>query len=142
MKFRALYLTKGLLQFRYLGSIVIAILIPSLFVGSCLYYLIFSILADQIGIPEAIASTLVPAVWDVNRILLIGFPVMFILLLIWGIFVSHRLAGPIERLNRELDYVINEKDHTHKIMLRKNDDLKVIADKINTLLEMVRCRQI
>jgi len=99
-------------------------------------------LADQIGIPEAIASTLIPAISDVNEILLIGFPIMFTILLIWGIFVSHRLAGPIERLSRELDYVISEKDHTHKITLRKNDDLKVIADKINTLLEMVRCKQI
>jgi signal transduction histidine kinase len=126
---------------RYLGSILIAIIVPSLFVGTCLYYLIFMILADQIAIPEAIASTLMPSVKTVNAILITGFPLILILLVGWGVFVSHRLAGPIKRLERELDMVIEEKKHTHKITLRKDDDLRPLADKINTLIGLVRKEQ-
>jgi len=138
MEKRSAYFTKEILQFRYLGSIIIAVLVPSIFVGCCLYYLIFYILAEQIAIPEAIAVALLPAVKTVNGVIIVGFPILFILLFSWGILVSHRLAGPIGRLEKELNYVITSKDYSHKIILRDTDDLKKVADNINKLLELVR----
>ena len=132
---RKIYLTKHALQYRYLSIIIASIVLPTVLVGGCLYYLIFTVMAKRIGIPEFIEATLVPVINQVNLIVAIGFPILFFGLVWWGLILSHKLAGPIERLEKELDQIIEEKHHKNKIHLRTGDDLKPIADKINKLLE-------
>ena len=122
---------------RYLGLLMISMIAPLVFAVGCLYYLIFTILADQIGIPEYIASTLFPAINKINMILLIGVPPLFIILILWGIILSHRLAGPLERLEKEIAKISEEGDHVKRIKVRKNDDIRPITDSINALLEKI-----
>ena len=116
---------------------MLSMVIPLLFVGGCLYYIIFDIMAEQLGIPESIAYNLVPVLNKINMILLIGVPPLFLIMVLWGIFLSHRFAGPIERLQKELRRIAAHHDYKSKIHLRKDDDLKPIADAINELLESV-----
>ena len=66
---------------RYLGFLLVSMVVPLLFAVGCLYYLVFSIMAEQIGIPEYIAYSLFPAINKVNTILLIGIPPLILLLI-------------------------------------------------------------
>ena len=56
----------------------------------------------------------------------------------WALFLSHRFIGPFERLERELDRMTKSADYSRRITLRKKDDLKPIADKLNALLDAIQ----
>ena len=124
-------------QLKYLMLLVVSMVIPLLFVIGCLYYLIFTIMAEQLGIPESIAYNLFPVVKKINAILAIGLPPLFLLLIWWGAILSHRFAGPLERLERELEKITHSHDFSHRIRLRRNDDVRPLADAINKLLESI-----
>lgn len=134
---RIKYLTGSGIQLRYLTLLMVSIIVPLVFVMACLYYLIFKIMAEQIGIPEYIALNLFPVIQKINIILLIGMPPLFLVLILWGMVFSHRFAGPIERLEKELKRIAAHRDYKSRIHIRKGDDIKPIADVINELLESI-----
>jgi signal transduction histidine kinase len=125
---------------RYLAFLLISMVIPLVFTVGCLYYLIFNVMAEQVGIPEYIASNIFPVIDKINTILIIGVPPLFVILILWGIVLSHRLAGPMERLESEIKK-ISQGNHTHRIKVRKNDDIRPIADAINALLDSMEERK-
>ncbi len=124
-------------QLKYLLLLIISMVVPLLFAIGCLYYLIFTLVAEQLGIPESIAYNLFPVVKKINAILTIGLPPLFLLLIWWGTILSHRFAGPLQRIEKELHKITHSGDYSHRIRLRKNDDVKPIADAINKLLDSV-----
>ena len=107
--------------------------IPTAIVAAILYYLIFNLLAWQIGIPEEIAYNLIPVVRKINLIILISLPIIFLLIWVIALELSHRISGPLFRLERELEERIAGKGHGH-IRLRPKDELKALVDKLNKLL--------
>jgi methyl-accepting chemotaxis protein len=127
--------TNKQVQLKYLILLVVSMSVPLLFVIGCMYYLIFTIMAEQLGIPESIAYNLFPVVKKINTILAIGLPPLFLFLIWWGTVLSHRFAGPIERITKELKKVTDGHDFSHRLRLRKNDDLRSMADAINKLLD-------
>jgi signal transduction histidine kinase len=92
-------------------------------------------MAEQLGVPEYIAYNLFPVIKKVNMMLLVGLPPIFILLLLWGIILSHRLAGPIERIEKDIKDILSKRDYEKRIVLRKHDDLKPLSNTINRLVE-------
>lgn len=126
--------TKNPLQLRYLLLIIMAMIVPALVVGSCLYYFIFTVMAEQLAIPEAIAINLIPVLYKVNFILVIGLVPLFILLFLWGLILSHRFVGPLQRIEKELDKIL-EGDTSIRFKVRDKDDIKSIVDKLNIVLE-------
>jgi hypothetical protein len=128
-------LTNSKVQLRYLTLMLVSMIVPMVFVGGCLYYFIFTIMAEQLGVPEYIAYNLFPVIKKVNMMLLVGLPPIFILLLLWGIILSHRLAGPIERIEKDIKDILSKRDYEKRIVLRKHDDLKPLSNTINRLVE-------
>lgn len=124
-------------QLKYLMLLIVSMIIPLLFAIGCLYYLIFTLIAEQLGIPESIAYNLLPVVKKINAILAIGLPPLFLLLIWWGTILSHRFAGPLQRIEKELHKITHSGDYSHRIHLRKSDDVKPIADAINKLLDSI-----
>jgi len=120
-------------QKKLLLLIFASAVIPTAIVSAVLYYLIFNLLAWQIGIPEAIAYNLIPVVRKINLIILISLPAIFLLLWVIALELSHRISGPLFRLERELQERISGKGQGH-IRLRPKDEFKVLVDKINKLL--------
>ena len=137
---RTKYLTGTRIQLHYLMLLMISIIVPLVFSAACMYYLIFKIMAEQLGIPEYIALNLFPVIHKINMILLIGVPPLFLVLVLWGIVLSHRFAGPIERLQKELKRIAHHRDYKSRIRVRKGDDIKPVADAINELLDSVERR--
>lgn len=121
-------------QVKYLRLLVVAMVLPTLLVGAALYYLILNIIAKEIAFPEAIASILFPAIQKINIMLLIGVPIIFILLFIWGVILSHRFSGPIYRLEQDLKKIAAG-DYSLRIKFRKKDEIQYIADAINRVLD-------
>ncbi len=130
-------LTGGPVQLRYLYLLMVSMVIPALFVGGCLYYLIFNIMAEQLGIPEAIAYHMLPVINKINIILIAGVPPIFLVLILWGLAMSHRFAGPLERLEREIHKISESRDYKKRIKVRTRDDIRPIADAINALLDKI-----
>ncbi|MBI4056127.1 MAG: hypothetical protein HY399_01095 [Elusimicrobia bacterium] len=51
-----------------------------------------------------------------------------------GLFYSHRLAGPIYHIKKAIDETLRGKS-PEVIVLRKNDELKDVAESLNKLLQ-------
>jgi len=120
-------------QKKILLLVFVAMIVPAGIIAFCLYYLIFNLLAWQLGIPENVAYNLLPVAHRVNLIILIALPIT--LLVIWRIALelSHRIAGPLYRLEKELDerLVFDKKG---PIQVRQKDELSSLAKKINKLI--------
>ncbi|MBI4055317.1 MAG: hypothetical protein HY402_04200 [Elusimicrobia bacterium] len=65
--------------------------------------------------------------------LLVALGIGFLLTVLAGIFYSHRLAGPLYRIHTALQEFAAGKS-PGPIQLRKNDELKELAEDINRLL--------
>lgn len=134
---RTKYLTGSRIQMHYLALLMVSVIVPLVFSTACLYYLIFKIMAEQLGIPEYIALNLFPVINKINMILLIGVPPLFLIVILWGIMLSHRFAGPIERLEKELKKIAHQRDYKIRIRVRKGDDIKPVTDALNELLDSI-----
>jgi len=121
------------LQNKTLILVFFASVVPVTIIAICLYYLIFNMLAWQLGIPEAIAYNLVPVARKVNLIILIALPITLFVIWFMALELSHRIAGPLYRLEKELNERI-EGNKSGPIQLREKDELKALADKINKLI--------
>ena len=54
-----------------------------------------------------------------------------------GVRISHRIAGPIYRIDKHLDSML-QGDYSHTLTLRKNDELKSIASRLSTLCKKLQ----
>ena len=131
---RKTILTGEPVQLRYLALVVLSMVVPLVIFGGALYFLIFNIMAEQIGIPEHIAVNVLPAIQKINMIILVGFPPLVLLLFFWGLILSHRFAGPLRRIEKELDEIAESGDFKKRIKVRQHDDIRKVANSINKLL--------
>lgn len=131
---RRMYFVKKKLQFKYLLFVFFAMIVPTLICGGALYYIIWQAVAAEVGIPEAIAEVLMPALTRVNMMLLIALPLVFLVMLLLSLSISHRIAGPIYRLEKELKEIVNG-DYSRRIQFRSDDEFHEIAESINKVLD-------
>ena len=132
MAWRIKWFMRHPVQAKYLLLVLVAMLAPILLFGFCFYTLVFDLLAKQLVFPEAIFSNLEPVIDRINNLLIVALPALILVILWCALVISHRFAGPIERLENDLDQILAGDAH-HKVRLRKNDDLKGVAGRINVL---------
>jgi signal transduction histidine kinase len=60
-----------------------------------------------------------------------------LLIIAISIVISHRLAGPIFSMERTIDRIVHG-EKVEFIRLRKNDELKGLAEKINELITLIK----
>lgn len=134
MKGAAIRYLNRTLQRRYLFVIILSMVIPTVFVGGCLYYLILNVMAERLVFPDVIARDLLPVIERINFILLTGLPVVFVVLLTWAVILSYRFVAPLERLEEDIQR-IDEGDYSVRLQINKDHDLSPIADVINDLVD-------
>ena len=129
-------------RIKYLGSpiqkkllflIFASAVIPATIIAVAMYYVIFNLMAWQMVIPEAIAYNIMPVLRKVNTIIAIAMPLVLLAIWFTALEVSHRIAGPLYRLEKELDSLIAGTSRG-PIKLRKHDEFKLLAEKINKML--------
>ena len=113
--------------------IFLAAFLPAGVVAVTLYYLIFGITAEQMGIPEAIAYNIIPASRRVTTILALAAPGTILVILLLAHKITHRIVGPFDRIVRELGECAKGKKKD-SIVVRKGDKFKPLVDNINKLL--------
>ncbi|OGQ17298.1 MAG: hypothetical protein A3B70_03720 [Deltaproteobacteria bacterium RIFCSPHIGHO2_02_FULL_40_11] len=136
---RTQYLINRGFQLRYMGVFVGAAFLTSLVIGGVLYYIVEInwVLQVERGlhlVPEA--SVLL----DQQRfmILMTFFVSLFVLggvLSLWGLFLSHRVAGPVFALSRRMQNISLEQDLVTPLYLREKDSLKEVRDFLNETMK-------
>ncbi|MFH1797758.1 MAG: HAMP domain-containing protein [Candidatus Omnitrophota bacterium] len=111
-------------------------IIPAAFVGGCLYYFIFTVMAEQIILPDVIARDLLPVIQRINFVLAVALPSIFVILLTWAIVLSYRFVAPLERLEEDIKR-IDEGDYGVRLQISKDHDLSPIANVINDLMDQL-----
>jgi nitrogen fixation/metabolism regulation signal transduction histidine kinase len=122
------------LQRKLLILIFASAVIPAAIIAISLYYLVFNLLAYQMGIPEFIAYNLLPVVHKVNLIIFIAVPISLFLIWLVAIDLSNRIAGPIYRMERELNARLTG-EKSGPISVRKKDEIRPLVEKINKLIQ-------
>jgi len=128
-KRRTFLVMKGM-QLRYMGLVAV----PLVVLLGGLYYLIYYSVFTQMLIPEAIVTTLLPAMKKVNITVAVILPVALYLILRAALIYSNRVIGPVPRLERELDRVIAG-DYSVRLKARNKDELQSLISKLIVLLE-------
>ncbi len=131
---RKVFLIKKKFQLHYIVFVFLAMLLTTVICVGGIYYLLWQTVAQEFAVPELIADVLVPALQKANTVLLIALPLAFLLMLILSVFVSHKIAGPIYRTEKDLDEILKG-DYSRRIKLREGDDLQELADAINKILD-------
>lgn len=127
------YLNRSL-QSRYLFILILSMIIPTAFVGACLYYFIFTVMAEQLAFPDVIANNLLPVIHRINFVLIVGLPGVFIILISWAMILSYKFISPLERLEEDIKK-LDEGDYSVRLQINKDHDLRPIADIINDLVD-------
>ena len=114
--------------------LILSMIVPTVFIGGCLYYFIFTVMAEQIALPDVIARDLLPVVTRINYLLAVGLPLFFIVMLTWAVVLSYRFVAPLERLEEDIK-AIDEGDYSVRLKIDEDHDLGPIADVINDLVD-------
>lgn len=130
---RKRYLVNRGVQFRYMGLVVV----PLIILLSGLYYLIYYSVFSEMLIPEAVTATLLPAMRKVNVVAVLAIPAILFVILKMALVYSNRIVGPIPRIERELDKAIARSDYSIRLRARSRDELKGFINRVNRLLETI-----
>lgn len=122
------------LQLKYTMSLLIPFIFILLIVELQLYFVIKTLLPSIEFL--AVKSTII------QSIILIMIEVL-ILLIIAGIFnviYLHRIAGPINRLIKEIDEMLTTNNY-HILFIREKDELKPLIFSFNKIIEKLIAKQ-
>ncbi len=131
---RSLFTIKSKLQFKYAVVLLFCMLVPSVFIGICMYYFMFMIVSQGMGARGPIAYNLFPLLQKVNLIMSGGLFFILIVFLMIGVYISQKLIGPVERIKKDLKQIADG-DMNHRIRMRKSDDFAFIAESVNKILD-------
>ncbi len=132
---RNLLIKKGL-QLRYIGLIFIALILTSMVTGYTVFATGWTLFSQKLAsvYPQ---GRLLHVLRGINmaliRNLILVSPIIFIL----GLLFSHKIAGPLYRIEKAIDE-ISKGSIGLKIKLRRGDELKDLAEVVNTLTENLR----
>ena len=117
--------------------IFLAVFAPTIITTVSLFYLIFNITAEQMGIPEAIAYNIMPAAQRVTIILLVTIPLATVGILVLAHKLTHNIVGPFDRIVRELGECLDGK-RQNPITIRQSDKFLPLVSRINQLLDKIK----
>jgi methyl-accepting chemotaxis protein len=131
---RRTYLIKTGLQLRYMGIIITTMLMVAFGVGWIIYHTSWSQIANT---PDLTLDKLSMIFDSVNMILMQWIVVFIFIIAILSIFVSHKIAGPVYRLE-ETSKIIASGDLTHQVHLRYGDELGDLQEAFNQMSDSLR----
>ena len=128
---RHTYIIKTGLQLRYMGILVICMLTVASSVGWIIYHTSWS---QIVNTPDLSLDKLYLIFEQVNSQLVWYILAFMFIIAIISIFVSHKIAGPVYRLE-ESTKLIAAGDLTHRVHLRQGDELGDLQDAFNAMSE-------
>ena len=132
MKMRVRYLIKSRMQLGLALRFFIVIAMLFAFAGFEAYITIWPVASEFV--PDVSLELMNRLI--MMRFLYFVFPILFVITAVTVIF-SHRIAGPVYRIERTLDNLV-EGDEVECIRLRRGDELTGLAERINKLILLIR----
>jgi len=131
VKMRTNYIIKGKLQLKYIAATLIIIILASTITGVTIYQTGWPLMEEKLEkvYPQ---YRLTPIMKTIRGKLISNLILMTPLLIILSIFLSHKIAGPIYRLETDIGE-LSKGNLRKRVRLRKGDELKTIAGQINNL---------
>lgn len=133
---RTNYLVATRFQLKYIGLILILVLLTGILCSYVVYYTTMLLLGDKLAnvYPQGRLISIVNAV---NIRILLSLILVAPLVIIIGVFASHKIAGPIYRIEKFLENMANG-DYSSILTLRKKDELISLANGINRVLDAIK----
>ena len=128
------------IQGEYVTIVLIASITAVLITGGTIYFSIWASILDKFSQPNTIAQ-LAPVFVTTNKILLARLLIAFGLLILLSIFASHRIAGPLYRVHKEVEKALGG-DLSDDIHLRKHDARRIIifSATLNKFIHLLKDR--
>ena len=133
---RRRYITHKKFQFRMTGMLLLLVLLATLVTTVVNHYFLLSSIVD-FTMEHGRGPTGMDLFAAAMRPLVIILPMVFVILAIIVIFISHRIAGPLYRLKMYMEKVENG-DYSVKLNFRENDAIHDIADSFNDMVQGIR----
>lgn len=133
---RTKYLVSTKLQLRYVGVILLLMFVTAIICSYTIYYVVMIMMGEKLAnvYPQ---GRLIAIINTVNLQILYSLLLITPVVVAVGIYLSHKIAGPIYRIEKFLgDMSIG--NLSARITLRKGDELMSVADKINILNDSLR----
>jgi len=121
------------IQFKYIRLTLLLMLLVCIIMG-------YTVSETSLGVLTKTLSKVYPVegikeVYGIlNSTLILRLLLMIPVVIVAAMYVSHRIAGPVYRLEKEL-IQIGEGDLSRRLALRKNDDLKKMANEMNKVMD-------
>lgn len=133
---RTQYFVAKKFQLRYIGLILFLAFSTAIMCAYVIYYTMMITMGDKLAniYPQ---GRLVAIVNAVNIRILFSMLLIAPLIILIGVYASHKIAGPIGRIERFLKSVA-EGDLSLPLTLRKNDELVSLAGGINGVVESIK----
>lgn len=131
---RKQYLTHKKFQFRMLGVLLSIVFLATLISILSVHYFTLS---SIVNISWKEETGITPTEEMINasiKSLIIVIPIIFIVLTLIVILLSHRIAGPLIRLKQIMGKV-GKGDFSVMLKFRKNDEIHDVADSFNEMIE-------
>jgi methyl-accepting chemotaxis protein len=127
---RRIKVVDGRLQYRMIAVNLFLVLAGLLVFAAltALYYLVILQGGGAAARPELLLVVLPP--------LLLNDLAIMVLVIVVGIFTTHRIAGPIYRLESDIDRVLSG-ERGVRTRLRRKDAFPDLAEKVNQLIERI-----
>lgn len=133
---RKQYLVAKKFQLKYVGLILLFMFLTAALCSYVIYYTTMILMGEKLAnvYPQ---GRLIHIVKTVNFRILLSMIFVSPLVALIGIFLSHRIAGPIGRMEKFL-LNMGSGDFTGKLVLRQGDELAAVANGINSMSEGMR----
>jgi methyl-accepting chemotaxis protein len=126
---RRIKVVDGRFQYRMIAvSLTMILLGLLLFAGLTAVYYVFARSEGRAPDPRILLVILPP--------LLLNDLAIMVVIIVIGIFTSHRIAGPVYRISMDIDRALSG-ERGVRVGIRRNDALGDLAEKVNQLLEHI-----
>jgi len=139
---RRQYLVNRELQMSYSWLLILCVSVVILVFGLSLWYInkihldLFHQIVGEAALPKAYINS-------IQNQFLVNIPVMIflvsLLLFALGIYTSHKVAGPMYRIAKNMN-LIGVENHLDTIQIRKKDQLRELADAFNHMVHALKDR--
>lgn len=133
---RTRYLIAKKFQLKYVGVILLFMFLTSILCSYAIYQASLTSFGENLmrSYPD---DRLTPIIRSANLRILLSFLILAPFVAVIGIYLSHRIAGPIFNIERFITKLAYG-DFSRYIILRKKDELMPLADRINGLVKNMK----
>ncbi|MFH1238577.1 MAG: methyl-accepting chemotaxis protein [bacterium] len=131
-KRRRSYIVNKNFQLRYIGVMAFLLLAATIMVGITIYYQMGRLIVENsevVGIPAFLNTV------TVTLLIWAGF--IIALIVFFGLFISHRIAGPLKRLEDSI-IKVGQGNLSKYAQIRKGDEFKELVDIFNKTVISLR----